>query len=587
MKHTYIGTPDQVPAALERLLQERSLGVDCETYPLPRHSEARYKGDKPGVDPHRAAMRLVSVACQDGTVYVFDMLHVAPQLLAPLAERHWLAHNAVFDWSFMHAAGVPTPVVECTQIMDRVINGHSTRTLDALAKSYLRIDMDKALQRSDWAVPELSTEQIEYAGLDALAAVRLGSALLPELSQRGSERVYKLLRDTARHMREVSHRGLLLDWGEHAALTRQLEAEHLARLAEFKCTFGAGINPGSAPQLTHWLLNNVPHLILRQWPRTKEGLKTDKNTLPRFVHDVPELTALINYRKVATLYSTFAKRYHDYRNSVTGRVHSQYRIPGARTGRSSSSAPNLQQIPRRQAFRRLFVPDPDYVLVGCDFSQIEMRVAALLSGDERMLDVYRNNKDLHSETAAAVTGITADQVADNQRQSAKVLNFGSIYGMGPDSLRTKAKLDYGVDMTAAEAMLFLDRHAQAFPALSAWKSEQAHIADETQTTSTRLGLVRDLRREDAGDRHRQAFNTPVQGSSAEVLYAAICALVPRLPEIGGQLLMQVHDELLIQVPAAAAYSGKRMLEAAMRAGLLAVFPEADELGLADLCLSVH
>ena len=162
-------------------------------------------------------------------------------------------------------------------------------------------------------------------------------------------------------------------------------------------------------------------------------------------------------------------------------MHSQYRIPGARTGRSSSSAPNLQQIPRRQEFRRLFVPDEGCILVGCDFSQIEMRVAALLSGDERMLDVYRDDdKDLHRETAAAMAGSTADQVSDEQRQNAKVLNFGSLYGMGPGSLRTKAKLDYGMEISVAEATLFLDRHAQAFPALTQWKCEQARYAEENK-----------------------------------------------------------------------------------------------------------
>ena len=171
--------------------------------------------------------------------------------------------------------------------MDRVINGRTSRKLDALAKAYLHIELDKALQKSNWAEPELSTEQIEYAAHDALVAVRVGRALLAELIQQGRVRVYKLLRDTARVMRDVSDTGLLLDWDAHEALTRQLGTEHITRLAGFKDAFGAGVNPGSAPQLTHWLLSNVPHSILRQWPRTKKGLATDKSTLPQFVHEVP------------------------------------------------------------------------------------------------------------------------------------------------------------------------------------------------------------------------------------------------------------------------------------------------------------
>jgi len=219
-------------------------------------------------------------------------------------------------------------------------------------------------------------------------------------------------------------------------------------------------------------------------------------------------------------------------------------------------------------------------MVGADFSQIELRVAALLSKDRAMIKAYAAGQDLHALTAAAINNTTAESITAEQRQAAKAVNFGNLYGQRGKGLAATALKSYGVHMTEAEADNALLRFAQQFPALESWKQQQISAAKKCGRVLTRLGLVRDFNKQGHGYLAGEATNVPVQGSAAEVLLESITRLPTALASTGAQLVHNVHDELVIQCPQGNEAEAAAALEGAMREGLLAVFPEAESMGLA-------
>lgn len=221
------------------------------------------------------------------------------------------------------------------------------------------------------------------------------------------------------------------------------------------------------------------------------------------------------------------------------------------------------------------------MLVGADYSQIELRVAALLSGDRGMLEAYQRGDDLHRLTAAHVAGVSPDAVTKEQRQAAKAVNFGTLYGQRPAGLAENAQTTYGVEMTKDQAAQALLRFDMAYPQLAAWKRQQIGLAQQQRRVTTRLGLVRDFDIQGQGYLQGEAVNIPVQGSAAEVLMASLARLPSDLSGIDAHLYHNVHDELVLDVAPEQAGAAANALRSAMVAGFLQVFPEGETL-TADL-----
>ena len=202
------------------------------------------------------------------------------------------------------------------------------------------------------------------------------------------------------------------------------------------------INPRSGKQLGEWIKQHVGERALQQWPHTPTGqLRTDGDTLALYA-DLPILHPLLRHKAVTKLLSMYDKGLIKWRHGITDRLHPEFRLGGSRSGRVCAAKPNTQQAPRLPAFRELFTTSAGRVLIGADFNQIELRVAALLSQDTAMLDAYRNGIDLHRVTAAAVAGISPEQVTAEQRQAAKCVNFGNMFGQRAKGLAKTAKTDY-------------------------------------------------------------------------------------------------------------------------------------------------
>ena len=268
---------------------------------------------------------------------------------------------------------------------------------------------------------------------------------------------------------------------------------------------------------------------------------------------------------------------------ATGRIHACYNISGTRGGRFSCSAPNLQNAPRLAAFRRLFHPEHElYRLIVADYSQIELRIAALMAGDQTMLQAYRDGVDLHKLTASIIAGIPLDDVTKAQRQAAKAINFGLIYGMQPPSLRLYAKANYGVEMTEQDAQEAHRTFFAHYQGIHRWHAVTKARGTYDKTVRTAAGLVRDMGQEPGGWKLTNALNTPVQGSGAEVLLRALAKLPTALNGLDCRVIHHVHDEIILECAETDIEAGKAALQAAMTAAFEELFPGSGMTASGDL-----
>ncbi|MCC7077506.1 MAG: DNA polymerase I [Acidimicrobiia bacterium] len=289
--------------------------------------------------------------------------------------------------------------------------------------------------------------------------------------------------------------------------------------------------------------------------KTKTGFSTDAATLESLRHDHPIVECLLEYRNLEKLRSTYTDALPPLVDRADGRIHTRFKQTGAATGRLSSENPNLMNIPIRteegRRIRRAFVPEAGSVLCSADYSQIELRVMAHLSGDEHLIDAFRAGQDIHAATAARVFGVGIDAVTGAHRNRAKVVNYGLLYGMQAWGMATRMGID------KAEAQEFIDAYFEQFPTLKAFMDRTVEQAKADGFTTTILGRRRwfdELRSRNPRFRQmgeRQALNAPIQGSAADIMKVAMIDLDTALAERGmrSRLLLQVHDELVLEVPA--------------------------------------
>ena len=573
VKVRYMADPDAAALALAELAALPDTpgpwGLDIETAPLP----AFRTDPKAGLDPWRSAIRLVQVYPGGDACFVFDVAAIGLSAMRELLHaRPWVAHNAIFELKHLLHAGAAPARLGCTLLQDNAL-GNGRRSLAVLARERLEWALDKTLQVSDWTAANLTPEQLDYAALDAVAAYRLAGIQRDELQARGLLRCYQLMRDAQPAIARLELNGCPFDTAAHTALIAQWQ--HTAEQARGELdSLLNGANPDSPLQLSRWLAANLPPDALAAWPKTATGqLATDADALAGLT--LPALEPLARYKAAMKLLGTYGKGYAAHISPVTGRIHASFTLGGTATGRLSCSSPNIQNPPRDPAFRALFAPPPGRVLVVADYSQIELRVAALVAGDPAMLAAYAAGEDLHRKTAAAVLGKEPGDVTKAERQMAKAVNFGLLFGQGPKGLQAYAKASYGVDMSITQAERARSAFFAAYPGLSAWQVNTRKAADRVRQIRTPGGRVRALDKNIG----TECLNTPVQGGAAECLLATLAAL--DVDSLGGRLVNIVHDELVVECEPEAAGAVSAAVEAAMVAGFLAIFPTGSTRDLVE------
>jgi DNA polymerase I len=389
---------------------------------------------------------------------------------------------------------------------------------------------------------------------DLIAALRI--ALMPRLAENGLEALFSEIElPIARVLAEMEETGVMVDAQALNAMSEEFGVE-LERL-EQECYQLAGrrFNLNSPIQLRQVLFDDLK-LSAKGLKKTKSGFSTDVDTLEKLaaVHPLPR--QLLEYRAIAKLKSTYSDALPALIDPASGRIHTTFHQALTATGRLSSTDPNLQNIPARSGegrrIRRAFVAAPGCVLLSADYSQIELRVLAHLSGDPTLIDAFRRGEDIHTRTAAEVLGRKPETIDAEARRLAKVINFGIIYGMGPQRLASE------LTISLAEASDYIKRYFARLPGVQAYLENSLKQAAERGWVATMYGRRRylpELNSPQGGARaqaERIAINTPIQGTAADLIKLAMIRLDSTIKDNSWvtRMVLQVHDELLLEVPTA-------------------------------------
>ncbi len=555
---------------------QRPVGFDLETAPLARYRD----DDAAGLDPLRSRIRLAQFYGGGPRCWILDLDALPASVLEAFLDLPLVAHNAAFEAAHLAAAGLDAAELGCTLLAHNALVG-GYAGLAELAQERLGWKLSKELQRSDWARAELSPEQLAYAALDAVCARALAVDMSEELRASPARKVYRLMRDAVPVVARMELAGMPFDRAAHGLLVQSWERALGRAEDELRLVLGASVDPSSSSQLAAWLEHTLDAETLAAWPRTATGrLRTAASALARFPSH-PAIAPLVAHREAAVRLASFGRSFAEWIHPETGRIHARYRLGATPSGRMASMKPNLQNPPRDSAFRALFRAPEGRAMVVADYSQIELRVAALLSRDPGMAAAYSRGEDLHSATAAAITGAPLSSITAHERQLAKAVNFGLLFGQGARGLAAYAHSSYGVEMSIKQAEAARRAFFAAWPGLARWQRETGHAAERREEARTPCG-----RRIDHGPHGRtlfytEALNLPVQGGAAEVLMAALVRLAPLVKSERARLVNVVHDELVLEAPLAEAEDIATEVEEAMIQGMLDVFPQAPVIGLAE------
>ncbi len=471
----------------------------------------------------------------------------------------------------------------------KYLNYRKIPTSDLLGKGRKKVTMDQV------TLPVIS----RYACEDADYTGRLVPILKEEMAKAGVETLfYEFEMPLVPVLMRMEREGIRLDTERLARLSKELE-ERIEKIeGEIAKYAGREINLRSPQQVSQLLFEKLElHKIAggRKPRKMKTGAySTDASVLESLAphHPVPAL--LLQHREVSKLKSTYVDALGQLVHPETGRVHTHFNQTVTATGRLSSSDPNLQNIPIRteegRKVRACFVPRKEgWKLLSLDYSQVELRVMAHFSGDENLVEAFRQGKDIHRRTAALILGKAEEEVTPAERTRAKVVNFGILYGMGPRRLARET------GMSVKEASEFIERYFAALPGVKAWLEETLERARREKQVTTIFGRRRRLpeilsphERIRAGAEN-MAVNTPIQGSAADIMKKAMVEVDRAVREEGfqGRMVLQVHDELLFDCPAGEVEELARRAKAIMEGVVSLQVPLKADVGWGDDWLQAH
>jgi DNA polymerase-1 len=475
--------------------------------------------------------------------------------------------NSKFDHQFLYALhGISLSPVFDTMLADQVLSGGNyaaSYSLEAVAERYLDESLDKSEQRSDWS-GELSESQLEYAARDARILLPLRERLAEALEAEELGRISDIEFGAVATIAEMELAGVKLDvkrWKELELTVRERRdraAEHLESF--FPPPEGVLPLEGLGPRLNL----NSPKQITDAFKTLGIDLPDTKVwTLLKVDH--PAAKALLEYRELQKKLGTYLETYPTFISPRTGRIHANFlqcRVP---TGRLACAAPNIQQIPHEDEFRRCFVAEEGYTLVIVDYSQIELRILAEVSDDPAFVSAFQRGDDLHRLTAATMYGVPMEEVTKDQRSDAKRINFGLMYGRGARSLSAQL----GTDEERGRQLI--DEYFANYPKVQRFLQRTANRAMRDRTLRTLAGRVRkfgnDPIADDRGAMRREAMNFPIQAASADIAKLALIYIREELQGLDARLINSIHDEFVIECAQDQAEEVSERTQAAMvRAG---------------------
>ena len=532
------------------------------------------------IDPMIADLVGISLATKPETAFYIPVGHdegkqlsvdiVIDALRSPLTNSNIpkVAYNANYDYLVLARYGLKVnPVSFDVMIAEWCVNPagkySSPLGLKALAIHRLNIEMTEIKQllgsgRSQKTMNEVSIhDAAPYAAADAALTYHLWQEIEPELDQANLQELFRQIEiPLITVIADMEQAGIEIDRSYLKNMSEQMQ-EELTEIQDeiFNLNNNAPFNINSPKQLNEVLFQSLG-LPTKDLRRTKQGYSTDASSLESLKNEHPIIGNIQKFRELTKLKGTYVDALPAMINPTTGRVHTSFNQAGSTTGRFSSSNPNLQNTPIRteqgRKIRKAFVAKEGHLLLAVDYNQIELRVLAHMSQDEALMQAFHEGQDIHRATASAAFDIPIAEVNSSQRDLAKRVNFGLMYGMGANSLARESQMSY------EEANQFIKRYFERLPRVRSYIEETQRIAKEKgelRTLFGRFGDFRALKRPGVNRMHHQsllrvAINFPIQGSAADIMKLAMLAVHEQMKEnsINARMLLQVHDELVFEVP---------------------------------------
>ena len=546
---------------LEKIEAARITAFDTETTAL---------------DPMVAKLVGLSFATEPGYAAYLPVGHRGPDapVQLPLDEvlarlKPWLEseqHKKVgqhmkYDEQVLTNYGIALNGVEHdTMLESYVLESHRSHDMDSLALRHLGIKTIKYEDVAGKGAQQIGFDEVpleqaaDYAAEDADVTLQLHLALYPQIEQeKGLGYVYRDIEmPTSRVLCKMERNGVLIDTERLQRQSAQIAVRLVELEQEAYALAGGEFNLGSPKQIGQIFFEKLQLPVVKKTPSGAPS--TDEEVLQKLAEDYPLPKLLLEHRGLAKLKSTYTDKLPRMVNAQTGRVHTNYAQAVAVTGRLASNDPNLQNIPVRtgegRRIREAFIAQPGCKIVSADYSQIELRIMAHISGDESLLAAFARGDDIHRATAAEVFGVTPIEVSSDQRRIAKVINFGLIYGMSAFGLASN------LGITRDAAKLYIDRYFARYPGVARYMDETRMDAKSRGYVETVFGRRLWLPEINGGNgprrqaAERAAINAPMQGTAADLIKLSMIAVEKWLDDtrMRTKMIMQVHDELVLEVP---------------------------------------
>ena len=594
--YQYIDSPLAFSLLMEKLLKQKSVCFDTETTSINAlqaelvgiaFSWENYKGYYlPFPDDQKDAQKII-------------------EQIRPFFEQEGIekvGHNLKYDLKVLsnYNLSVKGPLYD-TLIAHYLINPDRRHGMDILAASYLNYepqpitDLIGKKGKNQGNMRDVSLkDQTQYAAEDADITWQLKQYFEKELDAADNQKLFQTVElPLVPVLTAMEKEGINLNVSFLNEFAKTLEIDSARLQKEIFEQAGEEFNLASPKQLGLVLFDKLK--LVEKPKKTKTGqYSTAEDVLSSLAKKHSIIADILNWRSIQKLLSTYVIALPDEINPKTGRVHTVYNQAVAATGRLSSNAPNLQNIPirteRGQQVRKAFIPrDENHVLLAADYSQIELRIIAALSKDPSMVAAFQNNEDIHATTAAKVFGVPLEEVTRTQRSNAKTVNFGIIYGVSAFGLSQQT------DLSRSESKELIDTYYESYPKLKAYMSSQIDFARDNGYVATVLGrrrYLKDILSQNAivrGAAERNAVNAPIQGSAADIIKIAMINIHKRL-ETGdwkAKMLLQVHDELVFDVPRTETESLSAMVKEEMENAFVMDVPLVVDLGIGENWLEAH
>ncbi|MEA3361762.1 MAG: DNA polymerase I [Thermodesulfobacteriota bacterium] len=592
-------TEDELDSMIQKLITAGRFAIDTETTSLVA-VQAELVGLSFAIEPDHGWYVPVGHSYL-GVPQQLDRELVLEKLRPLLEDLHYLkiGQNIKYDALVLRNSGIELTGIDIdTMVLSYVTHPQSkSHGLDALAAEHLNHQMIPYSEMTGKGKKQICFSEVEvekavrYAAEDADITWQLAEKLLPELP---AEKGEKLFREVEMPLVDVLTRmewcGIRIDADFLGELSGQLGQKLVVLEGEIHDLAGGAFNINSPKQLGEILFEK---LGLPKGKKTKTGWSTNVDVLNSLAEEHAVAAKILDYRSVSKLKSTYTDALPKLLNPATGRLHTSFNQAVTATGRLSSSDPNLQNIPIRTAegrrIREAFIPAEGWVLLSADYSQVELRVMAHMADVPALKESFVAGEDIHKRTASEIFNIFPEMVTDEMRRQAKTINFGVLYGMGAFSL---AK-DLGIGR--AEAQQFIDHYFERYPAILKYLEEKKAEAREYQYVTTLLGrrcAIPEINSKNGAVRsyaERNAINYPIQGSAADIIKVAMVNIDKCLSaeQLQARMLLQVHDELIFEVPENELDQVRELVRVEMEAAVDIDVPLRVDIGIGKSWAEAH